>query len=386
MRVKQQVISFWLVLGLLAFFIGCILYSVFREYITEGMDASGNSAPIDNEGPGTTITNALLNNSAYIYYPYVINNDVKTPNCAYYINDVILQAVEIPACIKTYKNLAYTIGPTRTTNEYSTSVSSLAIYKLYNSTLSTNAYKKQALQKKYGQLFDPATLTPTKQPGSKAAPPSADVTREYIQSTARTVFAYENKLFYFVQVALTGVLPANTSKTAFSDYFSSRIYTHRNSKSQLDTIQGFMEKLFGQLVSHENLVIQFQANPNIYSTRDDALYIMNTTAETLSAINLPITITTDVHSGKNGIAYIFEKDKAADANIMDVDVLTLFSMLYVLFQIYPLTTGQVSTYLQIPLPEFSDVFSKYMTKKYPRFTATSIVSFAAVNIPDFTGW
>ena len=100
---------------------------------------------------------------------------------------------------------------------------------------------------------------------------------------------------------------------------------------------------------------------------------MNTTKELLTAVKIEDLS----HSSTDRNLYIFKEDTE---NVVDktltVDSITLFSHIYLLLNIHPLTPNNTNKYISMTNSELASVFKTYLKKKFPDTKNESILAFA----------
>ena len=193
-----------------------------------------------------------------------------------------------------------------------------------------------------------------------------------------SVLLFENKLHNFIKFSTILGVDATFSFTEFSDYFAKIIYKYKENQDQLSKIREFLYKVLSPLYSHSKFIEHFSSSQSLYTKKDDILYVVNTTKEILSAIKIEDLS----HNDKNKNVYIFGEDSSNSVDdTLTVDSLTIFSVVYLLLNIHPLTQNNANKYIQISNSELASVFQKYLDKKMPNAIPKSIIAFALENAP-----
>jgi hypothetical protein len=129
-------------------------------------------------------------------------------------------------------------------------------------------------------------------------------------------------------------IDAEYSPTEFSNYFATIINAYKSQAAQLDMIKTFFYKIIGPSFIHSKLIEHYTSNASMYSSSDDILFILNTTKEYLQ--NVKMEDLEHTPSPKNTV-YIFKEDtNNVDNKTFTVDSLTIFAILSILRNIYPL--------------------------------------------------
>lgn len=183
----------------------------------------------------------------------------------------------------------------------------------------------------------------------------------------------ENKMYSYVQYFAIHKLEDPYRPEEFIKYFASVIYAYRTQSTQLDSIKTFLYKIMGPIYLHTKFVNHFKTNISIYNTKNDILYVLNTTKEILSKINMEELS----FSPKTNNVFIFKDDQnnASDMTFT-IHSLTMFSYVSILMNIYSLIQGKTCPLISMPNSEFSTMFNMYMKKKYPDITEKSAFVFA----------
>jgi hypothetical protein len=339
-------IKYSIVGGLLLFFLFVVVYFLFTAFVTK-MEGFNNV------------------NSVYTYYPKKVDK-IQNISMTFYINDFIKEAIEFPDYIKVYKEVAQPIDTNSgSSNEYSTIITETPIYLKYTNDIQSK--EKELMDAKYGDLFKKETFI------NKETNTRIELTD--FKKIVEHILSQENKLHNFINFSIIRDFNTAFSFTEFSDYFANLIYKYKDKTQQLVEIQTFLYKLLSPLYLHSKWMEHFISNPTIYTKKDDILYILNTTKELLTAVKIEDMTYSD--PDKN--IYILKDDtENAIDKTLSVDSLTLFSMLYLLLNIYPLTQQNRNKYIQISNSEIATTFKVYLKKKYPETTSESILAFACM--------
>jgi hypothetical protein len=226
----------------------------------------------------------------------------------------------------------------------------------------------------YGPLFEKTTIDKYK-------------TFEDFNHFVEKTLDFENQLHNFIRFSVVKPQSPETkySYTEFSDYFAALIYKYyKRDPTKLTELQTFFGKLMNPLLLYSTFIQGCIANQSTYSDKDAALFIMNTTAETIQSINIETALT---YNSKTGNVYVFagDSDNAIDPTL-SVDSLTIFSMMYIWIKWYPLIKPGIFPQLTMSLSELSEVFSEYMKQKYPKANNyRSIFVYAMLNLPVLPG-
>ena len=318
-------------------------------------------------------------NAEHTYFPQKMST-LKEPSAKYFINDFMRDAMELPECIKVYKELLPPNDGTQTssTNEYSTkTITETEIYKKYKNDLTEEKKAKIAMDGKYSELFKKETFIQT---GTE----SQVVDLKEYKKKVDAVLLFDNRLHNFIQYSTIHPFESPFSFTEFSDYFATIIHKYHKKANQLDQIQAFMYKLLTPLYLYSKFIDHFVANQSIYTQKDDLLYVLNTTTELLKAIK----IEEFPHSAESKTVYIFQDDKEDVVNkTLTVDSLTVFSVMYILLNLRKVFQPGGSKLAQIKDDELSSIFQTYLDKKFPDSKTKSVLTFAvhpknAPTLPD----
>jgi len=315
-------------------------------------------------------------NTTYTYTPKKVDR-LRTPSLEFSINDFMREAVEVPEYMKIYKELVApapekgskpeekkgskpaTATATATTGEYRIPETDLAIYKKYTRDMIPK--ETEWMEQKYGSIFD---LKPFS--GDSPLPIA-----KYLDSVEKTLRA-ENKLHNYIKYSTASSFESPYSFSEFSDYFGKLVYKYRSRPTQVEEIKTFLFKLLAPIYMHTKLVDHFLDNPSLYSSPDDALYLMNRTKEALEKTNLEdFPHSMDTHN-----VYVFSEDTDNKSDTsLTVDSLTLFTMIQLLGNVEKLTVAGACPALAISRKEFAKSFREYLRRKYPNTTTPSILAF-----------
>ena len=302
-------------------------------------------------------------NTAYTYYPKKVDK-TKNVSATFYINDFIKETTEFPECIKVYKELANPVDISGgNTSEYSTTITETPIYTKYANDIQIK--EKEIMDAKYGDLFKKETFINKEN--------NTQIELLDFKKIVENTLSYENKLHNFINFSTIRSFETAFSFTEFSDYFATIIYKYKDKLQQLSDIQTFMYKIIAPLYLHSKFIEHFTTNPTLYTKKDDILYILNTTKELLTAVKIEDLS----HSSTDRNLYIFKEDTE---NVVDktltVDSITLFSHIYLLLNIHPLTQNNTNKYISMTNSELASVFKTYLKKKFPDTKSESILAFA----------
>jgi len=308
-------------------------------------------------------------NSECVYYPQKksMNENMKI---SFKINDFMRDAISVPDSIKTYKKLITVPdinGNTIVNNgEYSKRIEDSEIYKKYTTDFKPNETKM--LDQNYADLFDSSKIS--------------GLELDEIHKKVSTKMEVENRRHNLVKYFAIHNIQVPYLSDEFAKYFSTLINAYKSSPSQLDTIKTFFYKLVGPSYVQSQLIEHYKTNMSLYSSKDDILYILNTTKEYLEAVKMD-----DLERTPTNMVYVFKDDKRNfEDNTLSVDSLTLFAMGSLLMNLYPLIQGKTCPFISMTNAEFSVMLEAYLKKKYPESKSSSVIVFAmnpnnAPNIP-----
>ena len=297
-------------------------------------------------------------NVEYTYYPKKVDG-LKDVSVQFFINDFMRDAIEVPECIKIYKELLPVSDSSNTTlesDEYSTrSIADTEIYKKYKNDITEEKKGKAIMDDKYGVLFKKETFI---LPNTT----SQVIELKDFKKTVESVLLFENKLHNFINYSTIRAFDSPFSFTEFSDYFATVLHKYHNKPTQMEQIQTFMYKLLTPLHLYSKFIDHFITNQSIYTQKDDILYVLNTTKELLKNVK----IEEFSHSSTDKNVYIFQDDTANVADkTLTVDSLTIFSMMHILIHLRKVLQPNGSKYTQIIDHELSSIFQTYLDKKFP---------------------
>jgi hypothetical protein len=300
-------------------------------------------------------------NASLVYFPKKKTGQ-RNVFVAFKINDFMRDAFEVPESIKLYKKLIYT-PPEKSedkdaellqtgSGEYSTTIEKTDIYAQWTNEIVPNETK--ILDQQFGDLFNTTKLS--------------SLELGDIHKLVSDKLAEFNRIHCLLRYFVFSSFDEPYSPTEFNDYFATVIYAYKTQSSQLDAIKAFLYKIIGQTYLHKTFINHFASNPKIYKTKDDILFVLNTTKELLKKVKME-----DLeHTTKN--VYIFKDDpKNYNDKTFSVESLTLFAILPVLFNVYELTRVNGCHHIYMKDGEFSAMFDTYLRKKYPESTEKSAI-------------
>lgn len=377
-RIRPFFISVLLV-GLFLFFVLVILFSIYLKFVknsheTQGFTESSAEAPRSkfaifgrHEVSHETREGFNTNNNEYTYYPKKVDR-LQDVSAKFFINDFIRDVLEVPECIKIYKQLMPASDPTSANAqpEYTTqSISDTNIYKKYNSGFLDETKGDEMMNHKFGVLFKKETFIV---PNTK----SQVVELKDFKKKVEEIMDFENKLHNFIKYSTIQPFDAPFSFTEFSDYFATVLYKYREKPQQLEQIKTFVYKLIRPLYLYSKFIEHFIANQKVYTEKDDILYVLNETSELLKKVK----IEEFSHSSSDKNVYIFQEDSENVSNkTLTVDSLTIFSMVHILLQLRKVLRPDGSKFAQISDDEFSSIFQTYLNKKFPTVKTKSIICY-----------
>lgn len=332
-------LSFWLVLFLLVFISGLILHRAFAFGIRQ-------QEGFNQKNPKIT------------YTPQKPDGNM-TPSIQFTVNDFLREAIEVPDCLKIYKRLQKPKAKDemykRAEDEYSNPPNTLEIYKKYTSGMVDK--EREMLDKHFGSLFTKEVL-------------STNQLNDFLDKVEQTMLQ-ENKLHGFIKY--TCIYPLREYPfTEFSDYFGKLIYQYKGRETQLAEIKAGMYKVLWPIYLHSKFIEHFKTNQTIYDKKDDAMYVLNTTRDTLKKLNFDEL----QHRENERNLYIIKNDPTNVSNqSLTLESITLLTISTILYNIYTLTLPGVCQHLTIPRAELRKVFLDYLELKFPKNKAESIVAF-----------
>jgi hypothetical protein len=367
---RNSLISVLLV-GLFVFFFWMIFsffFPKFQSAIFGRDEVSYESTSYENttsvfprEGFNTT-------NAEYTYYPKKVDR-IQDRHAKFFINDFMRDVLEVPECIKVYKQLLPPADPNSpdTQPEYSTSsISDTAVYKKYKSDFFDETKGTAMLDEVFGSLFKKETFIV---PKTK----SQIVELKGFKQKVELIMNTENKLHNFIKYSTIQPFDAPFSFTEFSDYFATILHKYHAKPQQLEQIKTFFYKLIRPLYLYSKFIEHFISNQSIYTQKDDVLFVINETNELLKQVK----IEDFSHSSTDKNVYIFKEDSENVSNkTLTVDSLTLFSMIHILLQLRKVLHPGGSKYVQISDDEFSSIFQTYLNKRFPNVKTKSIICYA----------
>ena len=345
-------ISFWLVVCLLVFFAGVIINYLFVFSRLNDMEGFNSQNTKLTYTPKKTI-------------------GVLVPSLRFTVNDFMREAIEVPECLKIYKRLPKpkddksTSTVVRPEEEYADEPTTLEIYKKYTSNMADK--ETELMDTQFGNLFRKEFI-------------NAGDLNAFLDNVEKNMLA-ENRLHGFIKYSC--VSPQKDYPfTEFSDYFGNLIYRYKDREMQLNEIKTFMYKVLWPVYLHSKFIEHYKTNQTIYSKKDDAMYVLNITRESLLKINMDEL----THRETERNIYVFKEDPAniADPSIT-IESLTLFTMMSMLYNVYSLTLPGVCSHLTIPRAEMRKVFLDYLKIKFPKVNAESVIAFLLDinNDPEF---
>jgi hypothetical protein len=363
-------ISHFITLLLLVLFVGIIGVSLWEHSHSDFVNPSsflGTTTQFwsqirNTEGRPEGFT---TENTTCVYFP-LKKHKKRDVFSSFKINDFIRDALEIPESIKLYKSLVYTppdvsnsdaANSASTTGEYSTAVEELAIYKKYSTEMKPNETKM--LDEIYGGIFDPKVVS------------SLDI--DAIQKRVDDTLRSHAKMYSYIRYFAITKLEDPYQPDEFVKYFASVIDAYKSQSTQLDSIKTFLYKIVGPVYVHTKFIDHFKSNISIYNTKNDILYVMNTTKEILSKINMEELN----YSPKTNNVYIFKDDQRNMSDTtFSIHSLTMFAYVSILMNVYSLIQGKTCPLISMTNTEFSEMFDSYMKKKFPNNTGKSVFVFA----------
>jgi hypothetical protein len=157
--------TLWMMVGLLIFFVGMILNYVYGLWQREsGLEQRESGLWQRGSGlwqRGSGKEGFLEKNTQLNYFPQKASGGSDS-HISFGVNDFTREAIEVPVCIKTYKELMKPLGekdPPRTspTQEYTKALTGLDIYKKYTHDIAGKM--TEIMDKQYGELFSSSVLS-----------------------------------------------------------------------------------------------------------------------------------------------------------------------------------------------------------------------------------
>jgi hypothetical protein len=140
----------------------------------------------------------------------------------------------------------------------------------------------------------------------------------------------------------------------------------------LDTIKNFFYKIAGPIEVYSELIRQYMSSKTLYSSKDDLLFILNTSKESLQNVKADDFDHTDTNT-----LYVFKDDANNYAdNTLTVESVTITMMGMILINMFSLVFSKSPPYININVGEFTSMFDKYLKKKFPETSQTSVIVFA----------
>jgi hypothetical protein len=308
------------------------------------------------------------NNTELVYYPQKksLNENLRI---TFKINDFMRDAIEVPESIKIYKKLIHKPSSEKSGNnavmitnygEYSKRIEDTEIYKKFTTDIKPNETK--LLDIVYASLFD----------STKISGMELTAIQKHVSEKMSIVNRQHNLVKYFMIHSPT--IPYLSNE--FSAYFATLINAYKSQQNQLDAIKTFFYKIIGPSFAHAELIKQYSTNKSLYSTKDDILFILNTTKEYLEKVKID-----DFEHTSTNTLYVFKDDKKNYAdNTLSVESVTLFTMGTLLMNIYDLVfsteNGKNSPHIKMTPSEFTSMFEAYLKKKFPDTKTNSMIVFA----------
>ena len=337
---QKSTASIWMMIVLLVFFVGMILNSIFGPGRESG---ESNSTQLRVEG-------FLDKNTQLTYFPQKVSTDSNS-HITFGINDFTREAIEIPVCIKTYKELMKPLGdkdPPRTspTQEYTTAITGLDIYKKYTNDIV--AQSTEIMDKQYGDLFSMSVL-------------SSISLNDFLDMVEKRM-STANRLHNFIKYSCILPFSAKYNFTEFSDYFGNLIYRYKSREMQLADIKKYMYSILSPADLHSKFIQHYKENQTIYPTKNDILYVLNATNEAMSKVNFE----TLKYNAETRNVYLFDKDESHKSDLsLTLESLTLFTVFWMSKNLYSLTVPGVCKYISMERGELRKVMMEYLVKKYP---------------------
>jgi len=335
--------TLWMMVGLLIFFVGMILNYVY------GLGQRGTGLWQRESGKeGFLEKNTQLN-----YFPQKASGGSDS-HISFGVNDFTREAIEVPVCIKTYKELMKPLGekdPPRTSpsQEYTKAITGLDIYKKY--THDIVGKMTEIMDKQYGELFSSSVLSSKSQ-------------AEFLTIVEKRMTT-ANRLHNFIKFSCILPFSAKYNFTEFSDYFGNLIYRYKGRETQLSEIKKYMYSILSPADLHSKFIQHYKENQNIYPEKDDILYVLNTTSEALTQVNME----TLKYHPENRNVYLFDEDAENKSNMsLTVESLTLFTVFSILMNLFSLTVPgkpNVCKYISMERGALRKVMIEYLVKKYP---------------------
>jgi hypothetical protein len=347
-------LSLFIVVPLMVMFLGIIIHSFwisYRHNITHTTEVEGFATE----------------NTKCVYFPLKKNKN-RDVFSSFGINDFMRDSIEISESIKLYKDLIYKPPGENSAGsphgEYSSAIEKTDLYKKYNNEMKPSETKY--LDQMFADLFDAKQVS--------------SLELNAIKKRLGDVLSAENKMYSYVQYFITQKPDDPYSPEDFLVYFSKVIFAYKNKPEQLTEIKTFLYKILGPSFIHTKFIDHFKSNISTYGTKNDMLYVLNTTKQILEKMNVEEL----KFSPRSQNVYIFNEDQRNKSDpTFTIYSLILFSYGRILLNLYSLIQENVCPLISMPNNEFASMFDAYLKKKYPNVTEKSVLVFAMdpANIP-----
>lgn len=243
-------------------------------------------------------------------------------------------------------------------NEYSKPLQSLDIYVKYDIYRNDISLSNE-LEKLYGEMFNSDNLK---------------VDEESIYKRFQTNVSYYDTAYNYVNHFLIQKVNNKVfKKNEFALYIINLVRNNKNSQPVLDEIKTVFFKIINPSIGFNRLCTYFKDNRKIYSTKDDALFIINTALKHLKTANY-----SELQS-KNGNVYFTTEDKDDMENrTILLDTIKYTNIACIVYDLVLLIAYKVSPHLYISFDEFVRSYKEYATQN----SIDSFYLFLIMNPPN----
>lgn len=286
-------------------------------------------------------------------YRFLMNYPSTDNPFPYKINDILQESIDVLTFLKIQYfplispkvNLGQAMGTSR---EYSGKIAQSQIYQKYQSIVSSSTNILDKVWKPFftANHIDAATI-------QAFHDEFLSYSRDYAQLTFKFMHTESSKM---------SPVTATPDINAWVNYVISLVHYYRTNQNKLDTIKQWMYKIILPIEQYMKLIHHYTENLVTYSTKDDALFVLNTTLDAIRAINYESLL----HDA-DGHLYVFPEEIGATPDgksvtkisteinrPLTVDGLTIYSTI-VIMKIYYDTVRSV-----IDLSTFQSGYKKYL--------------------------
>lgn len=298
-------------------------------------------------------------------YKYIPNRTIPNTFKEFTTNELLQESIYAIDFVKTDNQLMSTPpqNPSETMNpeEYKEPVSTLNTYKYY-SELETNDTGE--LDKIFGKYFEPNNY-----PDKMAKPIELKIFKQKWLDLMKEHSVLFGQINYFCVPSDTTIpSPAKYDPNGFGNYIFDYVSAYSNTaKTQIEKIKKFFYDIMRPIIMHKKLVEYYLGNFQKTNTRDECLFVMNTTKDLIDKIN-----STTFLSNPKGFVYVFEEegDKPMTGGIL-VDTLALFQCMSIvqktanLFELVKNKAKYPNAIFNMDIVKFYNGYPVYLKKTYP---------------------